>query len=435
MTVAPAPHLRTIRFVILGASLLLIGLATLSPEPAGGVASHFCLICGSFGLVDAILNVLLFVPLGIAIALAGTETRRALIAIATLSLAIEATQFFLIAGRDSTIGDVITNTLGGAAGFTMARHAAVLVTPNVRWARILSAGCAVFWVIIQGVSSYAFVPTMPRSQYYAEVAPTLGNYARFRGQVLSIHLDDLEIRGGGLPEGNQVRQRLLDGAGVDASVIPEWDAKGVAPIVRIVDDAQREILVLAQHRDLLVFGAHTGATDLKLRPPMFALPFAFAPLAKLPGAVRETVFVSARYGADGVTMESTRSPGRAKRIQLTQSMAWSLLLPFQWLIEGTFVERTASWVWMGTLLIPVGFWSMKGIDPNSPQRKRQSAVFLSGAAALLVAGLALVPRALGGAPAPIADWAACVTGLSVGYAIGQITPRGRIRFDGLAREG
>src|ERR1700716_4152161 len=113
-TVAPTPHLRRVGWIITIASAVVIAFATLLPEPPGPVVSHFCLVCGSFGTVDAMLNIVLFVPLGIGLGLTGVPGKRALLAICALSALIETAQFFVMSGRDSTLGDVLTNTAGGA---------------------------------------------------------------------------------------------------------------------------------------------------------------------------------------------------------------------------------------------------------------------------------------------------------------------------------
>ena len=81
ITVAPTPHVRRVGLVITIASLVAIAFATLLPEPATAAhGSHFCLVCGSLGGVNAILNVFLFVPLGIGLALFGIPGKRTLLA-------------------------------------------------------------------------------------------------------------------------------------------------------------------------------------------------------------------------------------------------------------------------------------------------------------------------------------------------------------------
>ena len=95
-------------------ALCLIGYFTLRPVPeqAAAVAetSPWCIVrCGDLGLLDIILNVLLFLPLGIGLGLLGRT--RAAVAIGFLySVAIELTQLFLIAGRDASLRDVSPDT-------------------------------------------------------------------------------------------------------------------------------------------------------------------------------------------------------------------------------------------------------------------------------------------------------------------------------------
>src|SRR5690242_2244064 len=110
-TVAPAPHLRRVGFVVALAAVTAIGFATLSPQPGVAGESHLCLICGALGGVSAILNILLFVPLGIGLALSGLSGKRSVILMCVLSGLIEITQLLFIPGRNSTIGDVLTNSI------------------------------------------------------------------------------------------------------------------------------------------------------------------------------------------------------------------------------------------------------------------------------------------------------------------------------------
>ena len=123
MTVAAAPHLRRLGFVVVAASLVAIGLATLWPEPSVDVESHFCLICGSFGTVDAFLNVLLFVPWGFLLFIALYTVNRPTMQTYVLTVllgftftcAIEGWQYFL-PDRVADINDIIWNTTGALLG-------------------------------------------------------------------------------------------------------------------------------------------------------------------------------------------------------------------------------------------------------------------------------------------------------------------------------
>ncbi len=69
------------------------------------------------GRAEALANVLLFVPLGVA---GGWLVRRrrapwVLLALAALAVLVEAVQY-PVAGRDASLRDVLLNTLGGALG-------------------------------------------------------------------------------------------------------------------------------------------------------------------------------------------------------------------------------------------------------------------------------------------------------------------------------
>src|ERR1043166_1066671 len=128
-TVASAPHVRVgVTITVLALAGILI--ATLRPDSNPPLPSHWCLICGTQGGVDAILNVLLFLPLGVGLALTGFSWRGTTVCALVTSVLVELAQLAVIAGRDATIGDVITNTLGGAVGFAVATFWVVLTRPS-----------------------------------------------------------------------------------------------------------------------------------------------------------------------------------------------------------------------------------------------------------------------------------------------------------------
>ena len=269
MTVDPAPQLRRLGLIITIASLIAIAAATLTPESSPAVESHFCLICGSVGTVDAILNVVLFLPLGVGLALSGARAKNAVILVFVLSALIETAQLLLISGRDAAVGDVLTNTLGGALGFAIGRYHALWLRPPPRVARNLALGWAAIWLIIQTISSYGFALSLPHSQYYGQIARELGNFAVFPGTVLSARIGDIPIPNTALDDSRTVVRLLVANATVAASVLPAEPPPKIAPIVRVVDAQQREILLLAQDGDRFIFGVRTGAAAFRVRRPFF----------------------------------------------------------------------------------------------------------------------------------------------------------------------
>src|SRR6266550_6929494 len=189
--VASTPHLRRVGRVVKFVSLSVIVFATLLPASGHPVASHFCLVCGSMGGLDAILNILLFVPLGVGLALCGVAPKRAILVMSGLSILIETAQLLVIPGRDASIGDVLTNTVGGAVGFVASRYARVWLSPSGGQATRLIAGWAAIWLMIQAISSFSFAPSIPETQYYGQLAPSLGGFAVFQGRVLTATVDDV----------------------------------------------------------------------------------------------------------------------------------------------------------------------------------------------------------------------------------------------------
>ena len=94
----------------------LILVATLSPEPEAvwtGCQWPWCLF-------DFAQNVALFAPLGASLFLATRSHTKSIIAGAALSLAVELLQLHVIRGRDASLSDWITNTIGTAAGAQLA---------------------------------------------------------------------------------------------------------------------------------------------------------------------------------------------------------------------------------------------------------------------------------------------------------------------------
>ena len=271
-------------------------MLTLFPDSDSPIASHFCLICGSRGGVDAVLNIILFVPLGIGLGLLGARARLALSAMCVLSALIETTQFFFIAGRDATIGDVVMNTLGGALGLVIGRHAFTLLRPSSRIALLLSVGGSIVWLAIQTVSASGFSPAIPSSEYYGEIARQLGHFEQFRGRVLHASIADVPVPDTRFADSRKVRELLDHGATVTTTVLPAGRTHDIAPIVRVADARQREIVLLAQDGDKLIFGVRTRAVVLGFRPPIFALSDLFPAVARRDiGLTTDTIAMRASY--------------------------------------------------------------------------------------------------------------------------------------------
>lgn len=424
-TVVPAPHLRRAGPLLTLASLGTIAFATLLPEPGAATDSHFCLVCGTLGGVSAVLNVILFVPLGLGLVLSGFPAKRALLGMFVLSALIEAAQFSGIPGRSSTISDVVTNGVGGALGFAIGRYALTWLRPSPRIALALSVAWFAIWVAIQATSAFGFSPAMPQSEYYGQIAPRLGNFDQFRGRVVRASIADVTVPDTRFEDSRKVRELLLRGATVTTTIVPSGPTNGIAPIVRVADAGRREIALLAQDGQRFVFEVRTGAGALRLNAPFFASPdlFSAAPPADS-GPITDTLRLSAHYAAREVRLNVQTARGSYDRlIPITASLGWTMVLPFRWIIEGTRTERVVSVIWIACLLLPIGYWGA-GITQHS---SRNVTKFLLASVpitlALLYVGLVAVPEAVGVTASLPGDWLAGLTGILLG---GMLRARGSL---------
>ena len=89
-------------------------------------------------LADGILNLCLFVPLGLAVGWQSRSPWPAALCGFLLSTAVELAQT-MVPGRDPALSDIIFNSLGATVGAVIARHPRTWYAPGERASRILTA--------------------------------------------------------------------------------------------------------------------------------------------------------------------------------------------------------------------------------------------------------------------------------------------------------
>jgi hypothetical protein len=265
--------------------------------------------------------------------------------------------------------------------------------------------------------------------YYGQIARRLGSYAVFRGQVLSANVENVQLSDTVVTDSRRFQQLLKQGGTVVVSLIPASPTPEIAPIVRVADAEQRQMLLVAQDRDNLIFGVHTGAAALRLRPPLFALGAVFPVETSKLSTVGKSLTVSGRYRAGEVWMHAQGPSGsRDFRFVPTVSLGWTQWLPFQWFIEGTAVEHVVSWLWIGLLVLPLGYWSPQAQGSSglgrSPWRWIHAPLF---GLVIVGAGLDFIPRAFDLPPAPVGDWSVTLGCLLIGLGLARRQLRQRLR--------
>lgn len=423
-------------------SVAAIGAATLTPSsspPLENDSHVLCIVCGTEGGVDVVLNLALFAPLGLGLGLSGVRWWRAIAGIAVLTLAIEGLQTFVVPGRDASLGDLLMNVTGGALGLAAGRHFTMLAAPPPRSAKRLLGLWAALWLAVQYVSAFAIAPRPPMSTYYGQIAPKLGGMSAFDGDVFVARVDSLRIGDGALSDEQSrfVGSMLRQGAGTVVASAWRGASSGIAPIFRIADDQRRQVLIIAQASDDVIFGVRTGAEALKLRPIRLRIRGVRgdAPARGLDDTIR----VRTSYGpGHAVISTAANRHVRELRVALRASQGWRIFSPLRVYVDGARWTAIASATWMLLLALPLGFWGAfaAGSASTSP---RARAVIWSAVLLTLVAGLAAIPGAFGLPAAGLSDWLSALGGVLLGCAASFVSARDRLaaRFPGLwrARDG
>jgi hypothetical protein len=244
---------------------------------------------------------------------------------------------------------------------------------------------------------------LPPTVYWGQRAADLGQFDTFPGRLLDARVGALSLPSHQLPNSGEVRRALLAGAPLTAVAEPAGPTDGIAPLASIFDGDQREIVVLGQWKQDLVFRLRARATDWRLRPPAIRLRSVFHSSAP------ETLTVSGAIRNDRFVVEAVGLEGRASRVlPLSTQWGWSLLLPFEYAF-GPEVGWVSA-LWVGCWLLPIGFWlGFTGF---------RGGLALGATVLLLLLGLGFLP-ALYQEPAGGAEWAAGLIGAASGWAVAR----------------
>lgn len=389
----------------LALATLVVLVATLvpaeSPEAAGRRIS-LCLLCGSRGAALALLNVLLFLPLGVAAGAAWGTAGVAFLAAPLLSLLVETLQV-AVPGRNPSLGDLLFNTLGGTAGVLLVRHREALLRPSPEGAARRCATAGFLAACAFAATGLLLEPSLTRAPYYGQWTPELGHLEAYAGRVLAARVGGVPVPVGRFEDTERLRGLLLAGAAVEAEVAAGPAPPGLAPVFSIYDRGRQEILLLGADRTHLVYRIRRRAAALRLDQPD----------ARLPGALRgvaagEAVRLAAQRREGELCLVVHPGPARCG-VGPSVGDGWALLLyPER---AGPAGRRGLTALWVGLLLAPVGFWLLR----------RPLCVL---GLVLPLAALAIVPRATAAEGAPPEAYLGAMAGIAAGVGAGAAARRG-----------
>jgi hypothetical protein len=350
--------------------------------------------------VDVLLNIALFVPLGFALRRLGFGVLQSGVAGLALSGVVELLQATVVTGRDSSLSDLITNTLGAIAGAALAGALPRLLRPSETAGRHLALGAALAWLLLLSFTAWAIQPAPPPASAFVRAAPFVPHAGRFDGRVLAISLNGAEAVGRTpippLAEALARREVRI----VAEATLESWPEQ-LSPIADVVDTRWQPVLTLGQLGQKIVFSVRSRSEQLRLRAPSVkvyrALPIPRGQRFMTGGALSGAV-LTAFAAVDGVEQRA--------ETRLTPGLGWMLFLPLGF---HPFDDRPdiTSAVWTALPLLLVGYWGARAARPWAAA---------AGMAGLLASGLLAIPPLAGVGREGWMAWAACVAALGAGWA-------------------
>jgi hypothetical protein len=408
------------------ASIALIVVATLgpfNPIEAGRIPPAWCLRCGGLWLTDAISNVVLFAPFGIALSLRRWRWWQVMLVSAAFSLVVECLQSVGIPpSRSPATSDLVANSVGGLCGVWLVSLWHGLLHPTRAQARVL----AVCWTL--GVIAILTLTTLalgPRGGASNEVrfARSRFTYAPgfgfFRGVVTAATVN-------GVPFANDRNGPVIvqatgrpDSLHLAARITGREELRNRKPLLYVhTPDDTSAVAAIVQHGDDAEVLIARRAYDWGLALPSLVIRNAFAgrtlddtrPLSLEARAMRDRI---------ELTVQASHVPnGHAEaRLLLPPTLGWAMIQ--------TIVDTESRWAWpflvcwLFVLLAPVGWWSMRsgsaGVTPSVMQGAMPGVVLVVCIALCAL----LLPMWRGVAPVPMAQWVTGAMCLVAGAALSR----------------
>lgn len=393
----------------------VIGLATLGggvpPNATEVVPPWSCIVCGAGGGADAVLNVILFVPLGAALFGTGMGRGRALLVCIATSAAIEVAQATIVPYRYPALGDVVWNGLGGGLGaLAAAAGRAVLLPDPGRAARFAWWGVGAFSAAV-GLTVLAFRPVLPAGDYQIREFHRCVPSSIDRGPWL----DDFRYGDRLVRRGDTVSQVMLQSAWRDGSLhvtgrTNPASCEDIQSLVSLRAGLPDEIAGMSRSLTSVSFRVRLRANDLRLRLPSVRVPVDYVALY-----YTTAVPVDGRYvrGRLSVAFEG-RDTIRRSELWLSPGLGWALLYPF-----ADALHLRTSWmnfVWISLLTLPIGYYLMAALmrgDASLAATRGDALRVVLAPAAVVVGVMSVAGVVAVGGVLPM-ELAASLVGLGVG---------------------
>jgi hypothetical protein len=374
-------------------ALGLIAIATLVPTGESTRSTGFlCLGCGTFGGPDVVVNIALFLPLGIVLGRAGRMPMFAVGAGLVVSGLIESAQFF-IPGRDPTLRDILMNGIGCGLGALLAWRLADWLAPGTR-ARTLLWLATIGALLAIGLTGALLRFEPPSGIQYGQWVPDPGHLELFSGSLRAAEVGGISVPNGRSSRSAEISAALADRAIVRLDATAGRPTRRLSSIFSVMDDAQEEALLIGPHGDDLVVRVRRVAATWRFDAPEFRFPAALAGIA--PGTPLVITFDGTRLGGCATVNGIQYCAGRPRA-----GSTWSLARSFD--DAPAVMRRLLDTLTLVTLVIPFGLlWR------SVPRREALAA------SALLVVGFPVVAWWSGLALPTAWEWLGVALAISLG---------------------
>jgi len=360
---------------------------------------------------DVIQNVIMFLPLGLMLGLAGLRPGRVAFAGFGLAFLIETLQYFVVPGRDASVSDVLTNTAGAWLGALLAPRLPFLLRPGREAAARLAIAALLAWAGAWIFGAWAISSHTGAGNWRGRAPNEFPDAPAFSGDVAEVTMDGvpLQLAPADLPR--RVEEAFArDSFVLEGVVRPRPPAAPRENLVTIIDvrrngGGEFNNLVVLLNREMTrgIVGFRLNAARVKLRTPRFN----FGPMFNVPagGAVRFRV--SRLRGMVRGTAEGDRAL-LVTEFRLGPELLWSELLPRT--PRPTTLWNVEAFLWAAALLALAGYW----------ERRSERTSIVITASVVSVAGQLVVPLYFPVAPQWFLGWFMLTSGLILGAAVGRL---------------
>jgi hypothetical protein len=411
---AESRRVRTVGRVLTVLALAATFVATLTPLPGNVVAADFwCVTCGELGSLDFAANIVMFMPVGLALALATGRRWRTVAICVAVTMFIEAMQVRVVAGRDSSLGDLIANTLGGWLGAEIALMWRTVVWPRPSVAKWLALSWSAALALIGLLTSFGLRPAHVSSSLWVQWTPVRTSYTPFTGQLLKFDINGINLVAP-FPPSSVGGEITGEPWRATATVSRAGLAEQRSVIVRVADETMALLSIEQRGSDLSCY-QKTRSGDFRFRSLRVALPNA---LRAGSSSAEPTRLTCSRANKQLIAGQIDGSEPRAEAVRLSPAWGWLLVSPFD-LPAG----RRFLWIgvlWLMALGFPSGFWVARA--RGSSAAPRSVALPITAALAALGVVLVLAPTIAATALGAPWEWLSALGGVAIGVALARVVP-------------